>query len=485
MRLAYSIRYRRALRRARPRHHRGREAGFLSGPVGLDLDSLAWLAISAATALVVGVSIARFPGFPATLVPAVLSLMGLAMLVRALYRHRSTQTRHSLMKWTLGAFFLHQGIAMVISHSFTLVTYFGGDAITYDAGGWALAQHWSGIGPMPLLPAGKDGFFYLLGALYYVVGHHAGAGLPIDAAMAAAVIPLLHDATDRHFGPDAARYVPPLCLFMPGFLIWGSQLLREPGVYLGIAMAVNAAVRLQRRITLGALSAIVAAGVLTFAWRASIGILMVGGLLVAMILQRRAKSTAASALMAAAAAFLVLGIGLGHDGVTLLTHTSFKQINGVRMDSATSAASGYLPSSDIANGKHALFYLPLGTPLFLFGPLPWEIHGGRQFLGIFDVVVWWALLPSLWRGFRAAASQVGRAVTLYVAPALANAIGLSLIIANFGTAVRERMQVIVFLIPLIALGLSLRPGRQPIDWPDPVTATTETTFQRSYLGGQR
>ena len=45
---------------------------------------------------------------------------------------------------------------------------------------------------------------------------------------------------------------------------------------------------------------------------------------------------------------------------------------------------------------------------------------------------------------------------VYLLPALFVTVGLALLVANFGTVVRERMQVLVLLIPLIGLGWSVR-----------------------------
>ena len=45
---------------------------------------------------------------------------------------------------------------------------------------------------------------------------------------------------------------------------------------------------------------------------------------------------------------------------------------------------------------------------------------------------------------------------LYLLPAFALTLVLALLIANFGTTVRERMQVVVILVPLIGLGWSVR-----------------------------
>jgi hypothetical protein len=158
---------------------------------------------------------------------------------------------------------------------------------------------------------------------------------------------------------------------------------------------------------------------------------------------------------------LVLGGGLGYSGYRFVTHSSLAEVNNVRADSSRSAASGYLQSSDVSTVQHAASYIPVGATYFVLGPAPWQIHGLRQALAIPDALVWWFLLPSLWRGIREGRRRRGREILIYLLPALALTVVLTLLIANFGTAVRERMQVIILLVPLMGLGWSIRhPARQ-------------------------
>jgi hypothetical protein len=245
---------------------------------------------------------------------------------------------------------------------------------------------------------------------------------------------------------------------MPGFLIWGSQLLREAGVYFLIAMALNCAVRMMTRTSAGAMVVLVAAVGLLFTFRADVGLLVGGGLAIALTLGRRrlaggfATGVGTLALILA----LVVGGGLGYSGYRFVTHTSLAQVNNIRTDSSHSAASGYLQSSDVSTPRHAASYIPVGAIYFVLGPAPWQIYSLRQILAVPDALVWWFLLPSLWRGIREGRRRRGREILIYLLPALALTVVLTLLIANFGTAVRERMQVIIFLVPLIGLGWSVR-----------------------------
>jgi hypothetical protein len=75
-------------------------------------------------------------------------------------------------------------------------------------------------------------------------------------------------------------------------------------------------------------------------------------------------------------------------------------------------------------------------------------------------VVWWALLPSLFVGLRTAWRRSGRTILVLIFPAAAVSAVLSLLVANYGTLVRARVQVVLLLVPFIALGLAERESRR-------------------------
>jgi hypothetical protein len=364
-----------------------------------------------------------------------------------------------VLTWTVAAFALHLVIGLVIQSNGRLITYFGGDATTYSSGAAGIYQHWVHGSPLPTgLPVGKTGFYYFLAALYLGFGIHPQVGIALNAGMAALIIPLLFDTTRRHFGDAATRAVPVLATLLPGFLIWGSQLLREAGIYFLMAIALNCAVRLLQRTSLGPIFVMVAAIGLLFTFRADVALMTGAGLVAAIMLGRRhvAAGLASGLGTVALLVGLVVGAGLGYSGYRFVTHASFQQVNNVRANSSQSAASGFLPESSVSNVRHAATYLPLGGTYFALGPAPWQIHGGRQLSAVPDLLVWWFLLPSLWRGVREGWRRRGREVLVYLLPALAVTVVLALLVANFGTVVRERMQVVLLLLPLISLGWSVR-----------------------------
>jgi len=156
-------------------------------------------------------------------------------------------------------------------------------------------------------------------------------------------------------------------------------------------------------------------------------------------------------------ATLILAVGVGYSGYALSSKANLRQVDYIRSSLGTSA-SGYAASVDVSTPGHAISYLPRGVTNYLLGPFPWQVHGLRQLPALVDVLCVWALLPSAVRGLSAARRLVGRRMLVFLLPFGGLAVTLALFLGNFGTIVRERLQVTVVLVPFIALGLARRHG---------------------------
>lgn len=413
-----------------------------------------------ALGLGLGASALFYPAGIAFVLPAVGTVLLLLALCRFCGKSNPSGTTR-IVDWCIGSFVLHLALGLIIWNVGSLRDYLGPDAGGYHVDAIQLAQHWLVHAPSPMLPTGKEGFYFLLAALYWAFGPHAEAGLIIDAGLMAAVVPVMVDATYRQFGGKAARCAPVIVTLLPGFVIWGSQLLREAGVYLLIAVALNCTIRLVRRPTLAASVTLALAAALMATFRADVALIVTAGLMIGLVVGRRAGSAGLMATTGTAVivGLLILGAGIGYSGFHLVTHSSLQDISTVRTGSSQGVSSGFLPSADVGTTGGAVAYLPLGVTYFSLGPLPWQIHGARQLPALPDALAWWFLLPSLWTGIAVARRRVGREVLLALIPALLLTVALSLLIANFGTTVRERMQVILLLVPLISVGWSERRER--------------------------
>lgn len=307
---------------------------------------------------------------------------------------------------------------------------------------------------MPNLPIGKEGFFIALARIYEILGPHRVAGLAFVSLCSAILVPLLADTTRRLFGSRAAEGVLPLIVLLPGVLVWTSQLLREAPILVGLVLGANLAVRLSERFGPGRLAMLGLTVGVMFTLRANVAYVFMACLVVGLVMSGRhvMAGVATAGVTAGLVAAIVMGGGLGERGYEYSANADLKQVSTLRTDLATTAASGVDPDADVSTTSGSLAYLPIGVPQFLLGPFPWQVRNMRQFLGLLEAMTLWALAPSMVRGVQRAVRSAGRRIALLLAPAIGITIVLSLLIGNLGTIVRERLQVLVFLLPFIALG---------------------------------
>lgn len=419
--------------------------------------------VAGAVAVAVGVAVSQAPAVVAIAVPTVAAALCLGILVRALCEPGDPASAALVGRLTLLSFVAHLAVGLLIVQSDAAIEALGGDANTYHFGARVIVDHWNGraTADLTFLQPGKEGFFYGLAALYWLLGPYVAAGLAVNAALAAGVVSLVHDTTRRLFGRDAARIAVLLYLVLPGFLIWTSQLLREAVVVFLLAAAANATVRLHQRATPAAVGGLVVALALLFTVRANVALLAAGGLAVGLALGRR--RVAAGAVTACVVALLVLLLvpvaGFGERGFQATTDADLEQVDLARRDLATTAESGIAPEADVSTPGAAVRFLPLGVVAFGFGPFPWTASNLRQLAGVVEAMTLWAVVPLLVRGWRRSRVVIGRGRLVLGIPAAVLAVALSLFVGNYGTVVRERLQVTILLLPFAAYGWVARPRR--------------------------
>lgn len=420
-------------------------------------------------AVAVGLGIVRTPPVIALLAPATIGVLALVLLTRNLSRGEDASAQRRLLTWTLTAFGVHVLLGLAI-HGVGARLLAETDASYYHDAAGQIVDHWTRGFPLPVLPSGKEGFFYLLSVVYWVFGPSPVAGLMVNAVMAAAVVPILSDTTRRLVGSSAARHLPPLLVLLPSFLMWSSQLLREAGVLFLVAVAANCAVRLGDHLAPGRFVGLAASLALLFTFRGNVALLVAGGLLAGLAIGRRELLSGLTLGIGTLVVLLilVLGLGLGYSGYRISVQADLREVDAVRSDLSVTSESGFASEADISTPARAVSYLPIGATNFFLGPFPWQLRSARQLVALPDVVVWWFLLPSLWRGLWAAKRRIGRRLMTLLIPATMTGAALALLIGNFGTVVRERPQVTILLLPFVALGLSERrrersgaPEREP------------------------
>ena len=417
--------------------------------------------------------IVRLQAVLAFVAPLMVAVLVLFLLVRQLEAPDGAERQSRVMWWTMVALGAHLVFGLIVTHAGGLVSELlkAPDALTYNLQAIRINQHWTGDFPLPPLPAGKEGYYYMLAGLYRVFGAHIETGLVVNAMLGAALVPIVYDSTRRLFGSAAAAWVPPLVLLLPSMMLWPSQLMKEAPILFLIAIAANGAVRVTERFALLPLAWVALSMALLLTFRGHVALVLAGGLVAAIVVGRQeVLGGVGTGLVMAALVVVLLSFGIGYSGFDAALNADLDQASLVRRDLALSGRSGYDADIDISTSRQALTYLPRGMVSFMVGPFPWQIRGIRQLPVLPDMVVWWALLPSLWRGLHAGRKLVSRRVLVLLLPSFTTACLLSLAVGNFGTLVRERLQVVILLVPLIALGLSRRGEDTPADEVDEAPA---------------
>ena len=430
-------------------------------------------ALGAVLCVVVGAAVVRNPEAVALLAPALLGLLALVVLVQVVARAPGVSEALSrrLSAWTVGSFLLHLVVGIAIAKSGAATQFFGSDAGIYHNGAIDILRHWQEGLPVPPLPGGKEGYYYLLAGLYWVFNPHRVTGVVLNATLAAALVPIVFDTTRRLFGISAARYVIPVVVLVPGMVLWTSQLLKEGPIVFLLAVTANCAVRLLERPTPGPLLLIMGSLPALMTLRGPVGFAMGAGTVAGLSLGKRQLAAGAVAGLAVAMVVgLVVAFGFGSSGYQVSVSARLSEVDTLRRNLAVTASSGFAPDADISTTSGAISYLPTGLAGLAFGPFPWVIRGTRQLIAVPDLLAWYGLLPALWRGQRAARRLIGRRLLTVLLPALAITVVLSLLFGNYGTIVPERMQILVLVAPVIGLGLSRRYVSTPQTGPAALSA---------------
>lgn len=373
----------------------------------------------------------------------------------------ATRAPSNIQRLAIGSAALHLTVGAVITFVPNFLYYFGIDAAYYHTGAAALARDWSNAVLATPLPSGKEGFIYLLAALYWIGEPSRASGLIANAGFAGALVPILWWITTSIFGPPEGRRAALLFLVLPGFVVWPAQLLREAGVLLLLSAVASAAIVASRALRLSSVALVAISCAALFTFRGPVALVVFVSTLVALAIGRsfRPSAIVGSALVLGLSFVLIVRLGVGSTGLRTASQIDLAQIDVVRRATAD-AASGFAADADVSTAKGALAYLPLGMVRFLLGPWPWQVVSVRQVPAVVDALAWWLLVPSIVRGIRRGWRRDRPATLVLLLPALFLTAGLSLGVANFGTVVRLRTQVLLLLIPFAAAGSKRKPGSQ-------------------------
>lgn len=391
-------------------------------------------------------------------IPLVCALLCGALLLPLALSGLSLPERRRLQLVVVAAFLLRAALSCLLE-LFPQLRLFHDDASGYEANAMALARSWRGLGPPIFLPGTREGAFnfgylYVGGALCYVFGPYPLHLALWNGLFGSLNIVVVYRLAAHLFHPAVALRAAILLAFMPSMIVWNAVAVKDPLMVLLISLSLYLYMLLRTRWSI--LLVLLLAGLVSAIYfiRFYISYFIILSILGTVVVGRAQEGTSRlrNLLTLGVFALVVAATGLSRNLSEGLELATLEQAAIYRVGMATTAQSGFAHDLDVSSVSGAAMALPIGLAVVLFGPFPWQMRGLLPLATLPEMLVWWTLLPSLWRGLRFALTRCfSKASPLFVF-CVSLAMVYALTLGNVGAAVRQRTQIFVFLFIFVALG---------------------------------
>jgi 4-amino-4-deoxy-L-arabinose transferase-like glycosyltransferase len=303
------------------------------------------------------------------------------------------------------------------------------------------------------------GMFYLVGAIYSVVGRNMLAVQFFNAVIGAATAPIIFMCAHHIFGSlRVSRIAALFVAFYPSLILWSSQGLKDGPIVFLLALIMLATLKLGERLQTKyfVVLALSLAGLISL--RFYIFYMAVAAVVGSFLIGMRPLTSQSLARQFV----VVVGIGLvlTYFGVLRRASAQLEVINlqmvqTTRADLAGSAQSGFGKEIDVSTTSGALTAIPVGVVYLLFAPFPWQLTNLRQSITLPEMLVWWASFPLLVLGaWFTVKFRLRQALPILIFTTMLT-LAYSIFQGNVGTAYRQRSQILVFYFIFVAVGAVL------------------------------
>ena len=410
-------------------------------------------------ALCVGVAVIVPGGAAAVLVCAVAAVIAGAVISRV-----EAQQRGFLLQIFVSGLLIRMMIGTLIN-AFQLQDFFGGDALTYDQLGGAVAASWhAGIMQTAEVrdwarAGGGWGMLYLVGTIYAVTGRNMLAVQFFNSVIGAATAPVIFLCA-RHIFQNlrVAKVAALLVAFYPSLMLWSSQGLKDGPIVFLLAVAMLATLKLGERLSVKYLVVLLTTMFSILSLRFYVFYMLVVAVGGAFIIGMR-KATSQSLgrqmliILGAGLALTYLGVLRGA-GAQLESYGNLQAVQTARSDQAQTT-SGFSQDVDVSTTFGAMSAIPVGLIYLLFAPFPWQLANLRQSITLTEMLVWWGSFPLLVMGvWFTVKYRLRQALPILIFTSMLT-LAYSIFQGNVGTAYRQRAQILVFYFIFVAVGAVL------------------------------
>jgi hypothetical protein len=397
---------------------------------------------------------------------AVLVCTGIATIV-GFYTYKRTTEGTFLLRLFVSGLLARMVIALVI-YGYHAQEFFGGDALTYDYFGNALALGWGGDYHFlsvanQYVRSGEGagwGMVYLVGAVYWLVGRNLLAVQLLNSVFGAATAVVIFLCAQQVFQNSRVARISGIAVaFYPSLILWSAQGLKDGPIVFCLSLAILATLKLGERLTLKYFLVLLAGVGSLMALRFYVFYMICVAIAGAFILGMQQVS--ATSFARQFVAMILLGLALTYIGVTrsanvqLERYGNLQQLQATRRDLARSADTGFAKDVDVSTTSGALSTIPVGLVYLLFAPFPWQITSLRQSITLPEMLIWWASFPLLVLGLWFTIKYRLRMISPILIFTVMLTLAYSVFQGNVGTAYRQRAQLLVFYFIFVAVGFVL------------------------------
>jgi len=371
-------------------------------------------------------------------------------------RNETDRYRVYRLFWT--ALGLRLAVAIVI-HLFVTDPYLlAPDQLTYHAGGRFLASEWSADIPLSrdqVLPSGPRGYFYIVGAIYYIFGSYSILPKLLNCLVGALTIPVVYDLA-RKMGANGAAAIraATYATWFPSLVLWSALSIRDPWIILLILLICRSALVVQARPSLPAM-VMLGVGVLAVIQFRSYLLFAVAGPVVVSFIAQRTRNLPRNLLFGSLVAVVLIYADQAAGENRRGRFIDLQEVQELRYWNTVGASSAFA-QVDISTPSRALAFLPEGLVLFLLAPFPWMVGSIRQVLAVPETLFFYWLIPHMIRGIRHLLRHHPATSLMALLVTAGLTFGYALGEGNAGTAYRHRAQLLSFFLIFAAVGIESR-----------------------------
>lgn len=325
------------------------------------------------------------------------------------------------------------------------------DELDYDFYSRFIAEYW--LGRLPALPPGtpKNGVTYVAASCHMLFGYVPLMPKLLNG-LAGGWNAVLTALIGAHFvSRKAARRAGYLFAVFPSLVLWASLLIKDNWALLGVETSFYMFLLLRQRVRLSTALLFVAALMQITAFR-PYELVFVGIGVGATFLFSSTRHLLRNALLFAAVGFAFMVLIRSSGAILIGTRenqSAVDQINEIRSAYTNAGSAVDIGLVDTSTPLGMILWTPVGLLYFFLAPIPFTGGSAISLGATPEMLAWYWMLPSLWRGGRELLRRDLRRIAPFVFYACMSAAGWSLVVANVGSLFRYRAQVM--FVPLILI----------------------------------